>query len=107
MARRDLNLEDEKRSYAGLWLLCAALLVVGAIWALLDDTTLRRPWKQVQNEFFALEKGRQIKALEAEEASLGGNETYQELQANLTKAQDALKEPSTAAEIAALEAKLP
>ena len=27
MARRDLNLDEEKRSYAGLWLLCAALLV--------------------------------------------------------------------------------
>ena len=107
MARRDLNLEDEKRSYAGLWLLCAALLVVGSIWALLDDTTLRRPWKQFQNEFFALEKGRQVDALEAEEASLGGNETFQDLQNKLTQAQDSLRDPETAAKLAALEAQLP
>lgn len=106
MARRDLNLEDEKRSYAGLWLLCAALLVVGSIWALLDDTTLRRPWKQFQNEFFALEKGRQVDALEAEEASLGGNETFQDLQNKLTQAQDSLRDPETAAKLAALEAQL-
>ena len=107
MARRDLNLEDEKRSYAGLWLLCAALLVVGAIWALLDDTTLRRPWKQIQNEFFALEKGRQIEALEAEEAALGGNETYLALKDKLAAAEKTLQEPATAAKLAELEAQLP
>lgn len=107
MARRDLNLEDEKRSYAGLWLLCAALLVVGAIWALLDDTILRRPWKETQSEFFALEKSRAIEKLEAEEAELGGDAAWQKLQEQLASAQSEVDQPATKAKLAELEGKLP
>jgi mono/diheme cytochrome c family protein len=106
MARRDLNLEDEKRSYAGLWLLCAALLVVGAIWTLLDDTVLRRPWKQVQNEFFALEKSRAIDALEAEDAKLAGHDGYQELVAQKADAEAKLDNPSTQTQLAELRAQV-
>ena len=41
MARRDLNLDDEKRSYAGLWLLGATLLVLGAmVWVLVEQSLL-------------------------------------------------------------------
>ena len=107
MARRDLNLEDEKRSYAGLWLLCAALLVVGSIWALLDDTILRRPWKAIQSEFFALEKSRAIDKLEAEEAKLGGDAAWQKLQEELASAQAEIDQPATKAKLTSLEGELP
>ena len=68
---------------------------------------MRRPWKQFQNEFFALEKSRQIDALEAEEASLGGNETYLELKDNLATAEKSLQDPAIASQLAALEGQLP
>ena len=73
MARRDLNLDEEKRSYAGLWLLSAALLLVGAIWALLDDSFFRRPWKAYQRAFFSTEETRAKDDLAKEEAKLQGH----------------------------------
>ena len=67
MARRELNLDEEKRSYAGVWLLAAILLVVGAVWSILDDSFFRRPWKAFQNEFFRIEEQKERTALEGEQ----------------------------------------
>ena len=49
MARRDSVTDDEKRSYAALWLVLSLLLFLGAVWAIADDYVFRRPWKWYQS----------------------------------------------------------
>ena len=52
MARRDSTpQDDERKSYGAVWLVCSLLLLVGALWAILDDNFLRRPWKKWQAGF--------------------------------------------------------
>ncbi|MDG2307287.1 MAG: c-type cytochrome [Candidatus Binatia bacterium] len=100
MARRDLNLDDEKRSYSGLWLLCAALLVVGAIWTILDDSFLRRPWKSYQHGYHALAEKMEREKLEAEQAKLDDKDEYQALHAKMAEVEAGLKSPETTAKLA-------
>jgi mono/diheme cytochrome c family protein len=106
MARRDLNLDEEKRSYAGLWLLAAILLVVGAVWAILDDSFFRRPWKSYQREFFRVEEQREHEALAAEQKKLEDDAKYQELKARLAEAEQTLSTGETAQKLAAAQQKL-
>lgn len=106
MARRDLNLDDEKRSYAGLWLLCAALLVLGAVWAILDDTFLRRPWKAYQHGYHALAKEKERTKLEAEEAKLSEKPEYTALKEKLAEAEAGLGSDETTAKLASAEQRL-
>lgn len=106
MARRDLNLDDEKRSYAGLWLLCAALLVLGAIWAILDDAFLRRPWKSYQHGYYDLAEQKERDALEAEKAKLEEKEDYKALRDKLAEARASLESGETQAKLADAEQRL-
>ncbi|HEY8517570.1 MAG TPA: c-type cytochrome [Candidatus Binatia bacterium] len=106
MARRDLSSDEEKRSYAVIWLLGAVLLVVGAVWAILDDTFFRRPWKMYQRQFFALEEQREKQALDAEHAKLESDAQYQELKKQLAEAQAKLETGETAQQLAAAQQKL-
>jgi len=106
MARRDLNLDEEKRSYAGLWLLGAILLVVGAVWSILDDTFFRRPWKAYQNEFYALEEKRERDALDAEHQKLSEDAAYQELVRQRDEAAKTLASGETAKQLALAQQKL-
>jgi len=100
MARRDLNLDDEKRSYAGLWFLCAAFLVIGAAWAILDDAFFRRPWKDYQHGYYALAEAKERAKLEAEEEKLEADPEYTELEQKLAEAEAQLASPETVAKLA-------
>ena len=75
-ARTTGHLDEEKRSYGGLWLVCSLLLFVAALWAIADDNVFRRPWKWYQAEFSRLE----IKGIEdqiaAEQARLDADPEY-------------------------------
>lgn len=106
MARRDLNADEEKRSYAGVWLLGAALLLVGAVWAIMDDTFLRRPWKKFQTDFFAVEEQREREALEQEHQKLESDEAYAQLKKQLEEAQANLASGESAQQLATAERKL-
>jgi mono/diheme cytochrome c family protein len=106
MARRDLNLDEERRSYAALWLLGAGLLCVGAIWAVMDDTFLRRPWKEYQVDFFRTEKQREISNLEAEEKRLGEDAKVQDLRQRLAAAETELATGPSAAKVADAQSRL-
>ena len=100
MARRDLNVDEEKRSYAGLWALSAGLLMVGAIWALMDDVFLRRPWKEYQRSFYSIEVDRARDALKKEEDRLNADPQYQELTKQLAEAKKDLESGAGAKKIA-------
>lgn len=100
MPRRDLNQDEEKRSYAGLWMLGAALLVVGAIWAILDDAYFRRPWKSYQHGYYSLAQDKEREKLEAEQKKLDDDPEYTALQEKLAEAETGLQSPETVAKLA-------
>src|SRR5215813_5945252 len=77
MPRKSLPVDDEKRSYGALWLLCSVLLLVGALWAIADDNIFRRPWKKWQAEFNRLEMSKLEEAIRAEQARLDADPAYQ------------------------------
>lgn len=106
MARRELNLDEEKKSYAGIWLLAAALLAVGAMWALLDDTFFRRPWKHYQRAFFQVEEDRARAALQAEEDKLSKDSTYVEAEKALAEANASIAGGESGAKLAGAERRL-
>src|SRR5262245_26672221 len=106
MARRDLNLDEEKRSYAGLWLLGAALLVVGSIWAILDDSFLRRPWKAYQRAFYQVEEDRAREALKQEEDKLTNDPAYNEAQNALAEANKQIESGESAKKLDDANARL-
>jgi chromosome segregation ATPase len=106
MARRDLNVDEEKRSYAGLWLLCAGLLVVGAVWAIMDDTFLRRPWKAYQRSYFQLEEKTAYDALEQEKQKLASNPEYVDLDKQLAEANRELTSGESAKKLADADGRL-
>jgi mono/diheme cytochrome c family protein len=59
---RRSSLPVEQRPYGIFFILASAFLAVGTIWAVVDETWLRRPWKEYQEEF------RQLELHKAEEA---------------------------------------
>ena len=44
----------EQRSYGTYYLIFSALLVLGTLWAVIDEVKIRRPWKQFQTEYYDL-----------------------------------------------------
>ena len=81
-------MDEEKRSYAGTFALCAGALLACALWALLDDNFLRRPWKKYQAEL----GWREIETVEQKiaeaEQKLIDDPAYQKLLADLTVARE-------------------
>lgn len=102
MPRRDI-VSDEQKSYAAVFLLGVALLLVGAAWAVWDDNITRRPWKKYQLEFHRMEVDKVREALAAEDARLAADPDYQEVTRQLAEAQRSLEMGDTARRLAELE----
>src|SRR6185369_13412813 len=106
MARRNTEIDEEKKSRSVLFLLSAIALLVTGIWAVWNDNISRRPWKLVQYEFRNLEYKRAEDALAAEDARLQADPQYQELQKQLAAAKQSVTEGETARQIADRQSKL-
>lgn len=106
MARRETNLDEEKRSYGGVWLLFSLLLFVCAIWAVVDDNFFRRPWKYYQATFNRMEIKRVEEAIATEQARLDADPAYQDAVKSLASAQAGVTAGDTAKTIAGIEAEL-
>ncbi len=103
MPRRDNVLDEEKRSYGALWLLCSLLLFVGALWAIADDNVFRRPWKKYQAGFNRVEIKRIEDQIAAEQAKLDADPTYQQAVKDLAAARAGVASGETAQKLAALQ----
>jgi mono/diheme cytochrome c family protein len=106
MARRDTEIDEEKKSRSVLFLLASVALLVTGIWAVWNDNISRRPWKLFQHEFRDLEYRRAQDALAAEEQRLEADPQYQDLTKQLVSARQSLTEGETARQIAARQAEL-
>ena len=85
MARREVD--DEKKSYSGVFLFAVGLLLIASIWSVWDDAVSRRPWKKYQAEFSMLAYNQTMAELQAEDERLAADPAYQEALAALAAAQ--------------------
>jgi len=98
-------LDEEKKSYAGVFLLGVGLLLIGAVWAILDDQISRRPWKKYQYEFSELQIDRAREEVEAERKRLAEMPEYQQIEAKLKEEQERIDSGETARTLAQLDAR--
>ncbi len=78
--------DEEKKSYAAVFLLAVALLLASGIWAIWDDQISRRPWKKYQYDFSNLQVDRAKEELAAEDERLAEDEAYQGVLTGLAEA---------------------
>lgn len=104
MARREVS--DEQRTYSGIFLLAVGMLLIGAVWSVVDDNFFRRPWKLHQARFFELEHNQLLERIATEDARLAADPEYQKLSAELTVANEKLQGGDTEKRIVELGAKL-
>lgn len=79
---------DEERSLSRTFFVLSLILVLTALYAVVDETIVRRPWKGYQTAFFELEYDRLRAELQAKEEAL--LPTQGELEAKIKEAQAAL-----------------
>ncbi|MEE9567973.1 MAG: hypothetical protein V3W37_01185, partial [Candidatus Binatia bacterium] len=79
MAVRGVDVEEEKKSYASVFVLGAILLVFVGVWAVYDDNFTRRPWKKYQTEFYQLDYLKASAAYDEEDRKLEADSSYREL----------------------------
>jgi len=80
----------EERNYAPVYLVFSGLLLLGTMWAVVDEVTIRRPWKEYQRDFHEYAEktlqDRYVAALAQVDSS-----KYQDYQKDSTAAEEALK----------------
>jgi len=103
MAVRGFDEEEEKKSYASVFLLASGLLVVVTLWSFWDDNITRRPWKKYQAEFYRLDYRKAKAAYEEEDKKLRADPAYQELLKKLTAEQSSLSRGDLAKKLKALQ----
>ncbi len=81
----------EEKSFAWLFFLVTALLVVGTLWAVYDEVIGRRPWKHYQKEFLALADAKSSKELKDATAALS-SEDYGKLRQEYDRVRKALED---------------
>ncbi|MBU2445998.1 MAG: c-type cytochrome [Bacteroidetes bacterium] len=84
----------EERRYGAIFVVCAALLTVTTIWAVIDEVWVRRPWKEFQNEFHKLD----LQKAEGELRKAQEKFESEEVQARYTDIQQRLRGAETALE---------
>lgn len=104
MARREID--DEKKSYSGVFLLVSGLLLVGGIWSVWDDYISRRPWKKYQAIFSLIAYDKAREELRQEEERLRQDPQYQEALAKLAEARARLQEGEAGKRAATLRDRL-
>ena len=64
----------EMRSYGTYYLIFSGLLILGTLWAVVDEVQIRRPWKDYQNKYYQLASS---KLDSLKEAALAGIDSSQ------------------------------
>ena len=103
MAVRGVDEGEEKKSYASVFLLGSALLVVVTLWTFWDDNVTRRPWKNYQGEFNRLDYQRAQAAYQEEDKKLKEDPAYQELAKKLATEETSLNNGDLADKLTSLE----
>jgi mono/diheme cytochrome c family protein len=78
--------DEEKKSYAAVFLLGVGLLLATAVWVVWDDQISRRPWKKYQYDFSQTQIDRAKADVEAERKRLEESAEYQKVVEDLEQA---------------------
>ncbi|TAK58319.1 MAG: c-type cytochrome [Bacteroidetes bacterium] len=98
----------ETRDYGKIYFALSALLFLGTMWAVLDEVTTRRPWKEYQDEYLRLSEQKWNERLQQAIANLDST-ALKELQDSLQQAQGKLSSPeykTAASQIAIIDEEL-
>ncbi len=60
----------ETRDYGRVYLILSALLFLGTMWAVLDEVSTRRPWKEYEQEYYNLSRQKWQANLQAADSSI-------------------------------------
>ncbi len=104
MARREI--QDDKKSYSGLFLFAVGLLLLGTVWTVWDDSISRRPWKKYQAAFARISYDKLTADLQKEDERLANDPAYQEATAQLAEAEAQISGGEGAERLAKLESDL-
>lgn len=89
--------KEEDKSYLTIYVTVSFLLVAVTIWAIVNETADRRPWKKYQKQFYRLESDKIRQAYEKERAIFESpdiQKNYGETKSNLEHAWEDFKKPS-------------
>ncbi|MBI3195241.1 MAG: c-type cytochrome [Ignavibacteriae bacterium] len=84
------NTPVETRDYGKIYFALSALLFLGTMWAVLDEVTTRRPWKEYQDAYYTLSEQKWNERLQQAYANFD-SAAYNELQKELEAAQARLE----------------
>ena len=104
MAERGIDQNEEKKSYASIFVIGIGLLVAFSFWAFWDDNITRRPWKAFQSRFYRLDYAKAQAAYDEENKKLQADANYQELTKKLAAAQASVTGGEQGQKLKALEA---
>jgi cbb3-type cytochrome oxidase cytochrome c subunit len=82
----------ERRDYSLYYLVFSGILFLGTMWAVVDEISTRRPWKDTQKEYYALLKHRVHERLNEAIADLDSL-ALEELEGERKAAQDSINGP--------------
>ncbi len=97
--------DEEKKSYAAVFLLAVGLLLVCGIWAMWDDQIARRPWKQHQYNFSQIQIEQAQAAVDAETEKLEGSSDYQQVLADLDAARREMQTGESGSQLSVLSSR--
>ncbi|MBI4546975.1 MAG: c-type cytochrome, partial [Ignavibacteriae bacterium] len=86
----------ETRNYGKVYLVLSGLLFLGTMWAVVDEISTRRPWKDMQQEYFLLSLRKWSDKLKEAETSFDST-TFADLQKQLNEANVKLSSPEAIA----------
>src|SRR5919109_3144828 len=104
MAERGVDQQEERKSYASVFVIGVALLVALSLWAFLDDNFTRRPWKGIQARFYRLDYSKAQAAYNEEHKKLQADAKYQEVSKKLAALQSNLSSGELGKKLNPLEA---
>jgi len=82
----------ESRSYGNIYLSLSALLFIGTMWAVVNEVSTRRPWKEYQDQYFKLSEQKWNDRLNDAVSSFDST-TYEQLKRELDSADANLQTP--------------
>ena len=82
----------ETRDYGRMYLILSGLLFLGTMWAVVDEISTRRPWKETQEQYLALSQQKWEERLKEGEASFD-SAAFKDLQTQLNDANAKLASP--------------
>lgn len=94
--------DEEKKSYAAVFLLGVGMLLATAVWVVWDDQISRRPWKKYQYDFSETQIDRAKAEVDAEEQRLEESPEYQKVVEDLEEARRQLATGEAARQLSEL-----